>query len=170
MLSPLKLPSSNYSNNIFLDITPCSSFKVNCCLLHVRPFFALLFNTEDGGDMFLRSTGYLSTHWTTIYPKYRNLNQKYSYYLRKIWGSNSGGYEEFCLLGCNATLPTESQPILRRNIPPPYSGLKDESSKKPAYRSYHLLSRWFISWLIFYPEDGGDIFLRNVGWLCRVTS
>jgi hypothetical protein len=27
----------------------------------------------------------------------------------------------------------------------------------------HLLSRWFLTRLIFGPEDGGDTFLRNVG-------
>jgi hypothetical protein len=26
-------------------------------------------------------------------------------------------------------------------------------------------SRWILAWLIFYPEVGGDMFLRNVGWL-----
>jgi lysyl-tRNA synthetase class I len=27
----------------------------------------------------------------------------------------------------------------------------------------HLLSRWFLAQLIFDPEDGGDMFLPNVG-------
>jgi hypothetical protein len=28
----------------------------------------------------------------------------------------------------------------------------------------HLFSRWFLAELIFFdPEDGGDMFLRNVG-------
>jgi hypothetical protein len=34
----------------------------------------------------------------------------------------------------------------------------------------HLLARWFLARLVFDPEDGGDIFLRNVGsyiWTIR---
>jgi hypothetical protein len=27
----------------------------------------------------------------------------------------------------------------------------------------HLLSRWFLLGLFFYSEDGGEIFLRNIG-------
>jgi hypothetical protein len=30
--------------------------------------------------------------------------------------------------------------------------------------TYRQLSRWFLVQLIFYPEDGGDMFIRNVGW------
>jgi hypothetical protein len=33
--------------------------------------------------------------------------------------------------------------------------------------AYHLLARWFAE-LFFYPEDGGDTFLRNVG--CNSTD
>jgi hypothetical protein len=29
----------------------------------------------------------------------------------------------------------------------------------------HLLSCWFFLGLSFYPDDGSDMFLRNVGWL-----
>jgi hypothetical protein len=38
----------------------------------------------------------------------------------------------------------------------------------------HALSQWFLAWL-FCPEDGGDMFLRNVGliahkWLSASTD
>jgi hypothetical protein len=36
-------------------------------------------------------------------------------------GSNSGGCEEFYLLGYNAVQSVESQPTVLRNIPPPFS-------------------------------------------------
>jgi hypothetical protein len=32
-------------------------------------------------------------------------------------------------------------------------------------RACHLLLRWFLAGLFFEPEDGGDMFLRNVGGL-----
>jgi hypothetical protein len=31
-----------------------------------------------------------------------------------------------------------------------------QPSKKPA-------AYWFLAWLIFYPEDGADAFLQNIG-------
>jgi hypothetical protein len=58
--------------------------------------------------------------------------------LSRIWDSHSGGYEEYYLLGYNAV---EYQPTL-----PP---------------AFMLVS---CSAYFFDPEDGGDMFLRNVGW------
>jgi hypothetical protein len=46
---------------------------------------------------------------------------------------------------------------LRRNISPPSSGSKSKASKKPGKAGGKLS-------LLFYPEDGGDMFLRNVGF------
>jgi hypothetical protein len=40
-------------------------FKINPNLLHTGFLLALLFDTEDGGDMFLRNVGRLSTDYTT---------------------------------------------------------------------------------------------------------
>jgi hypothetical protein len=52
---------------IFWDITPCSTLKVNRSfvehvtsifwLLHDGFFLGLLFDPDDGGDMFLRNVG-----------------------------------------------------------------------------------------------------------------
>jgi hypothetical protein len=53
-----------------------------------------------------------------------------------IWGSHSGGYEEYNLLGYKAVLSVECQQTFRRNISPPYSAC-------------HLLSHWFITGHIF---------------------
>jgi hypothetical protein len=67
--------------------------------------------------------------------------------LCSIWGSHSGGYEEFYLLGDNAMQSVESQTTFR-------------SSRKPsfptAFRPITCLAN---------PEDGGNVLLRNVGWL-----
>jgi hypothetical protein len=51
----------------------------------------------------------------------------------------------------------ESHKTLRRNIPPPSS-----RSKKKLITCFHA----GVSLVIFFdPEDRGDMFLRNVGWL-----
>jgi hypothetical protein len=63
----------------------------------------------------------------------------------RIWGSHTGGYEEYHLPGYNAVWAVECQPTFRRNMSPSSS-----ESKK-------------ISWART-PEYGGDMFLRNVGW------
>jgi hypothetical protein len=59
---------------------------------------------------------------------------------RRIWGSHSGGFEEFYLLGYNAVKSVESQLLACVHV-------------------------GFLLSLFFDPENGGDIFLRNVGWL-----
>jgi hypothetical protein len=30
--------------------------------------------------------------------------------------------------------------------------------------------RWFLAWLVFDPEDGGDTFLKNVGYHCAISE
>jgi hypothetical protein len=69
--------------------------------------------------------------------------------IRWIWGSLSGNYGKFYLLGYSA----ESS----WNISPPFSGPKSTPSKKPAFC---LLHSWFGSF--FNLEYGGDMFFRNV--------
>jgi hypothetical protein len=71
-----------FKSPIFWDITPCSPVKVNrslsgtrrlhlqssstLCLFHAGLLLGLLFNAEDGGDMFLRNIGWLSTNYNGI--------------------------------------------------------------------------------------------------------
>jgi hypothetical protein len=43
----------------------------------------------------------------------------------RIWGSHSGGYEEYHILGYNVVQSVESQPKFRRNISLPSSGSKN---------------------------------------------
>jgi hypothetical protein len=40
---------------------------------------------------------------------------------------------------------------------------KQETIVKADAKQSHLLSHWFLARLIFDPEDGGNMFLRNVG-------
>jgi hypothetical protein len=66
--------------------------------------------------------------------------------------------EELYPLGCNAVYSDKSQPTISRNISPPPSGQNSKPSKKPIF----LLHAGFLLGLLFNPENGGDIFLRNV--------
>jgi hypothetical protein len=75
---------------LFWDITPCSPLKVNrrfggTYRLHLQgrgmsrarnqresrwqAELGLLSDPEDGGDMFLRNAGCLSTDYTALYPR-----------------------------------------------------------------------------------------------------
>jgi hypothetical protein len=64
----------------------------------------------------------------------------------RIWGSHSGGYEKYHLLGCNSAYCVEIQPTFRRNISPLYSWSKNEPSKKSERKpSARLFSRIFWS-------------------------
>jgi hypothetical protein len=43
-------------------------------------------------------------------------------------------------------------------------GSNNKPSKKPAWKQVASLHTGFLLGLVFHPEDGGDMFLRNVGW------
>jgi hypothetical protein len=76
------------NNFIFWDIKPCSPFKVNrrfggnisppssgrskACHLPHDGFLLRLFDPEDGGTMFLRNIGWLSTDYTALYHRRQN--------------------------------------------------------------------------------------------------
>jgi hypothetical protein len=59
--------------------------------------------------------------------------------LPRLWGSHSGGYEQFCLLGYNV--------VFRRNMSPPYSGSMNTPYKKPAWSTDSKQS-CFLAWTI----------------------
>jgi hypothetical protein len=58
--------------------------------------------------------------------------------------------------------PVESQPTFQRNISLPSSG-----SNKPSKIPAELVTCFHAGFLLglFDTEDGGDTFLRNIGWL-----
>jgi hypothetical protein len=61
--------------------------------------------------------------------------------------------------------------MFRRNISSLSSGSKSKPRKKPAEAELSLQpnSANYLHGLLFYPEDGGDMFLRNVGHLPNYT-
>jgi hypothetical protein len=76
-------------------------------------------------------------------------------------------FEEVYLLGYNTVQSVESKPTFRRNMSPPSSGSKNKPGAKQGSGSSgyscHLLQAGFFLGLFVNPEDGGDMFLRNVG-------
>jgi hypothetical protein len=85
----------------------------------------------------------------------------------RIWGSLSGGYEEYYLLGYNAV---ECHLLSRwtlkmETICSSETSVDTQRTIRRATCRCHLLSRWFLAQLIFFDtEDWGDMFLRNIGW------
>jgi hypothetical protein len=64
--------------------------------------------------------------------------------------------KEFYLLGYNAIYSVDKQLTFRRN-------LARNERETGSTRSFSLSRASFLLGLIFDPEDGGDMFLRNVG-------
>jgi hypothetical protein len=69
-------------------------------------------------------------------------------------------------LGYNAVQASESQSTFRRNMQPLSSGLNSKPRKKPPWsRQQGQLLAGFYLGEVFNPEDGSDLFFRNVDWL-----
>jgi hypothetical protein len=65
VLTPVVMKSAN-----FWDITPCSLLKVTGPRTCFHAGILLdLFDPEDRDDMFLRNVGWLSTDYTSLYPR-----------------------------------------------------------------------------------------------------
>jgi hypothetical protein len=84
----MKVYSRNWTTNFWHTTTSYSLLTVNqrfgrtshlhfqgwrawtaYCLLHASFLLGILFNPEDGGDMFLRNVGWFSTDYIAIYPR-----------------------------------------------------------------------------------------------------
>jgi hypothetical protein len=70
--------------------------------------------------------------------------------------------EEFYLLGYNVVKPVEGQPTFRRNMPLNLHGRRISKARNQR-EAGSKQSSGFLLGLFSDPEDGGDIFLRNVG-------
>jgi hypothetical protein len=101
--------------------------------------------------MFPRNVGWLSTYYTTLYPRRQNSSTKA--FVWEIWGSHGRDYEEYHLLGCEGMQVGGTVPKFRSNFLLASSGSK---SKK------QVTSRVLVVCLIFGPKDGGSTFLRKV--------
>jgi hypothetical protein len=56
--------------------------------------------------------------WTSCSERFETYCETVASIIFRIWGSHSGGYEEFCLLGYNAVLSVDNQLTFRKNIFP----------------------------------------------------
>jgi hypothetical protein len=68
--------SGGYEDSVFWDITTCSPLEVSrsaCDLLHAGFVLGLVFDTEDGGDVFLRNVDWL------IYPEDKNPSNPFDF-------------------------------------------------------------------------------------------
>jgi hypothetical protein len=48
---------------------PSKKKSSSCYLLHAGLFLGLFFDLEDGGDIFVQNTGWLSTDYTALCPR-----------------------------------------------------------------------------------------------------
>jgi hypothetical protein len=90
------------------------------------------------------------------------------FWLIEFWASLY--FWEFYLLGYKTVQSEESQPTFRKNMSLLSSNSKSKPSKTPAWGSACcLLHAVILLCLLLDPEDGNEMFLRNIGWLCRTA-
>jgi hypothetical protein len=89
-------------------------------------------------------------------------NEEFTYVL----GCHSDRYEEFYLPGYNAAYSVESRQTFGRHMSPPFSRSNDKPSIKAArvgwQAKFCLQLAGILLGLFFGPEEGGNMFLRNV--------
>jgi hypothetical protein len=75
--------------------------------------------------------------------------------------------EEFYILWYNSVQSVKNKQRFRRNMSlPPSPGPRiSEVRYRRGRRWQAVLSGWFLLWIFFDPEDGGDMIRQNVSWL-----
>jgi hypothetical protein len=81
---------------------------------------------------------------------------------KKMYGSHSGDYEDYNLLGCHAVYLNRILSMFRRKVSPPSSGSKIKLNKYAAKTKREAYSAC-LHVLIFKLEDRYITFFRNVG-------
>jgi hypothetical protein len=136
-----------------------------------------VFHREDGGDMYFRNVGWNSTGYTASYSRRR-------YCLSVFAALNSSTLKMGAI--CSSEPSVQTQRDTRRNIteddtpcrisqklcPPPWSWRRYVSpNRRLKLNGLHgvIFQKMVLvpsfHWTYFFcSEDGGDIFVRNVGW------
>jgi hypothetical protein len=150
----MRLPNGHH------DVSQWRRTCAKCLILQMR--------RAPGSIPTLSICQYLFLPWSNSRKRlvYIKLVYRASNAVCRIWGSHSGGYEEFCLLGY--VLSVESQLTFRRNISPPsWSGHLLHAgffAKSSSLKMVYLFPIGLLPVLFFDPDNGGGIFLRNISW------
>jgi hypothetical protein len=136
-------------SSIFWDITPCSRLKVNrrfggTCRLHLGYYFLV---GRDWVHLVLRPLLAPDDRLWWLWNSWTN----------EDWQGKPKYSEKTCPNACPPRIPNHQ--TLSSN---PGRRVGKPATKRLSYGT--VLQSGFLLLLFFNPEDGGNMFLRNVGW------